>query len=214
MKKHLSAAAALALTVSMAASAAATDYAANPSYPLPPAVPSAPSGTAAPVSTSSSAGTALSNPASLIDKQMVSRALRTNSPVYASYTDAGIKANALASLALKKDSVLTVITKRYTAVIKGESVTKAKDISLAIKMTKSSDHGALILRTEQKGDFGCTADIYISSKYYSQCGVDLKNAHVYFIDDNKKVNDLGGIVLDDDGNIVVSMTSGGKYIIM
>ena len=210
MKKYLSVIAASVMAASMAASAAATDYSANPSYPLPPSSPSKPVNN----TNQPAAGTVPSNPVSVIDKSGVSSALRRNAPIYASYRDAGLRSDALSLLANREGSVLRVETNRYTAVIRGETVTKAKDISLAIKMTKSTEQGAMILRTEQKGEFGCTADIIISAKYYAQCGIDLKDAHVYFIDENKQVNDLGGVVTDKDGNIVISMTMGGKYIIM
>ncbi|MCI7768073.1 MAG: hypothetical protein MSJ26_08885 [Oscillospiraceae bacterium] len=213
MKKYLSVFAAVLIAASMAASAGAADYSSDPAYPAPPSNPTAPSGNNDSLYTPAP-GKDPENPISVVDKSSVSNALRSNSPIYASYEDAGLRADGLALLANREGSVLTVETKRYTAVIRGETVTEAKDISLAIKMTKSTDRGALILRTEQQGEFGCTADIIISPKYYNQCGVDLTKAHLYFIDENKQVNDMGKIILDDDGNIVISMTVGGKYIVM
>ena len=213
MKKYQAMLAAAAMAVSMAASAGAADYSAPPSYPLPPSTPSTPSAPASTVN-QPAAGTTPENPVSVIDKRGVSSALRSNSPIYASYRDAGLRADAMSLLANREGSVLRVETKRYTVVIRGETVTKPQDISLAIKMTKSTKQGAMILRTEQQGEFGCTADIIISAKYYTQCGIDLNNAHVYFVDEDKQVNDMGEIVIDKDGNIVVSMTEGGKYIIM
>lgn len=211
MKKYLSVFAAAVMAASAAASAGAADYSTDPAYPAPPSntLSSSDNSAYAPAQ-----GKDPSNPVSVIDKSGVSNALRSNSPIYASYEDAGLRADAVALLAKREGSVLRVETKRYTAVIRGETVTDAKDISLAIKMTKSTEQGAMILRTEQKGEFGCTADIIISPKYYTQCGVDLKKAHLYFIDENKQVNDMGKITVDKDGNIVISMTVGGKYIVM
>ncbi|WP_432651518.1 hypothetical protein [Huintestinicola sp.] len=211
MKKSFSVIAAAVIAASMAVSVSAADYSTNPGYTLPPAVPSAPS---AENSTAPSAGSSLANPLEIIGKNDIRSAIAKNEPVYASYETAQLKANALAMLTGRDGGILTVVTKRYTAVIDGDSVTDAKDISLAIKMTKSESQGAMILRTEQQGSFGCTVDIHISSKYYTQCGIDLKTAHVYYVDENKNVNDMGALVFDNDGNIVVSMTCGGKYIIM
>lgn len=208
MKKSISVIAAAVLAASAAASVSAADYSSNPNYSLPPAKPSAGTSSAAP------AGSSLSAPFEIMGKRDIRTAVAKGEPVYASYETAQIKASAMALLAGRDGGVLTVVTKRYTAVIDGRSVTDAKDISLAIKMTKAVEQGAMVLRTEQQGDFGCTVDIHISSKYYSQCGIDLKTAHVFYVDDEKNVNDMGEISFDDDGNIVVSMTEGGKYIIM
>lgn len=207
MKKALSVFAAAIIAASMAASASAADYSQNPGYTAPPKP-------AAPVNNTVPEGSDPSVPLEVIDKKNIRAAVAKGKPVYASYETAQLKANAMAMLAGKNGGVLTVITKRYTAVIDGDSITEAKDISLAIKMTKAEEQGAMVLRTGQQGSFGCTVDIHISAKYYTQCGIDLKNAHVYYVDADKNVNDMGAVVFDDDGNIVVTMTDGGKYIIM
>lgn len=208
MKKGLSVMLAAVIAASMAVSVSASDYSENPGYTAPPAVPSVP------VNNNAPKGSDSSNPLEIIEKKDIKAAVAKGEPVYASYETAQLKANAMAMLAGKDGGVLTVITKRYTAVIDGDSVTDAKNISLAIKMTKAVEQGAMVLRTEQQGSFGCTVDIHISAKYYTQCGIDLKNAHVYYVDADKNVNDMGAVAFDDDGNIVVSMTEGGKYIIM
>ncbi|MGN0636917.1 MAG: hypothetical protein ACI4J0_00965 [Huintestinicola sp.] len=211
MKKSFSVIAAAVIAASMAVSVSAADYSSNPGYTLPPAVPSAPSGQSG---NSAPAGSSAANPLEIIEKKDIRAAVAKGEPVYASYETAQLKANAMAMLAGKDGGVLTVITKRYTAVIDGDSVTDPKDISLAIKMTRSEAQGAMILRTEQQGSFGCTVEIHISSKYYTQCGIDLKTAHVYYVDEDKNVIDMGPLAFDNDGNIVVTMTDGGKYIIM
>lgn len=211
MKKGFSVIMAAVIAASMAVSVSAADYSKNPGYTLSPAVPSSSSGQNG---TRSPAGSSLANPLEVIEKKDIRAAVAKGEPIYASYETAQLKANAMAMLAGRNGGVLTVITKRYTAVIDGDSITEAKDISLAIKMTKAEAQGAMVLRTEQIGSFGCTVDIHIPAKYYTQCGIDLKNAHVYYVDEDKNVNDTGALVFDDDGNIVVSMTYGGKYIIM
>lgn len=211
MKKSISVFAAAVIAASMAASVSAADYSRNPGYDLPPA---SASGTVNKNDNTPAPGKSLTNPLEIIEKKNIKTAVAKGEPVYASYETAQLKANAMNMLAGKDGGVLTVVTKRYTAVIDGDSVTKAKDISLAIKMTKSRAQGAMVLRTEQQDSFGCTVDIHISAKYYTQCGINLKTAHVYYVDKDKNVNDMGALNFDDDGNIVVSMTEGGKYIIM
>lgn len=211
MKKGFSVILAAVIAASMAVSVSAADYSKNPGYSLPPAKPSSDTDKNNSVTPE---GSSLANPFEMMEKKDIRTAVAKGEPVYASYETAQLKANAMNMLAGKDGGVLTVITKRYTAVIDGDSITEAKDISLAIKMTKSEAQGAMILRTEQKGSFGCTVDIHIPAKYYTQCGIDLKNAHVYYVDGDKNVNDMGAVAFDDDGNIVISMTDGGKYIIM
>lgn len=225
MKKLISAVTAIILTVAMAASAGAADYVNPPQYTLPsaPAAPSAPSKPSAPANPTMpndykkppAKGTDISNPHTVLTKNNVADAIADGEAVYASYEQADIKSNAIAALARTNLGQLKVITKRYTATIDSSSVTEAKDISLAVKMTKNTKRGAMILRTEQEGEFGCTVTLTISAKYYSQCGVDLNKANVYYIDPvTKKVTNLGKVQLDSEGNISLSMTTGGKYIIM
>ena len=217
MKKSFSVILAAVIAASMTVSVSAADYSHDPGYTLPLGSTSTSSGSSAPAESKNKtvpAGSSPANPIEIMEKKDIRAAVRSGEPVYASYETAQLKANAMAMLAGKNGGTLTVVTKRYTAVIGGDSVTEAKDISLAIKMTKAEEQGAMVLRTEQQGSFGCTVEIHISAKYYTQCGIDLKNAHVYYVDENKNVNDMGALGFDDDGNIVVSMTSGGKYIIM
>ncbi len=217
MKKAVSILTAAALAASMAVSVSALDYGKKPDYKLPPntkygnnsiqvdkAEPKLP-----PV------GTSLENPETVIDKNVINNAIENDSSIYASYEEAVLKANALAALARTRLSKVTIITKRYTAEIDSESITEAKDISIAAKMSKSTKRRALIFDTEHEGSFGCTVNFIIGSKYYSQCDVDLNNAHVYYvIEEENLVIDMGSITLNSTGNIVLSLTQGGKYIIM
>ncbi|MBP1547938.1 MAG: hypothetical protein J6A37_15250 [Oscillospiraceae bacterium] len=212
MKKIISVISAAVIAASMAVTVSAADYSSNPGYSLPPAKPSVSVNNNE--SNGEKPGTALSNPYEVMSKRDISVAVAKGEPVYASYETAQLKANAVALLAGRDGGTLTVVTKRYTAVIDGDSVTDAKDISLAVKMTKSTEQGAMILRTAQQGEFGCTVELHISAKYYSQCEIDLGSAHVYYVDENKNVVDMGAVEFDNDGNIVVSMNAGGKFIIM
>lgn len=218
MKKLLSAGAAILLTCALAASAGAADYSNNPNYPLPGNGSNTSSSKPDPtkkIERLPEQGTSLKNPAVLITKESVTKAIENDEPIYASYETAEVKSNAMAALARTNLGRLTVITKRYTVTIDSDTVTEAKDISLAMKVTKNSKRGAMIIRTEQKGSFGCTLNVTFEAKYYSQCGVDLNTAHVYRIDpETKEVEDMGKVQLDSQGRIEISMTSGGKYIVM
>lgn len=227
MKKILSAVCAAVLAASLGVSAFAADYSVAPSYPAPPSVGSSsgsgssnnydPTATPARSDTSPEAavGGSLSNPAELITKEYIEKNAEKGTPVYASYENAVVKANAMASLARTVLGKLNVVTKRYTAVINANTVTEAKDVNLAITMTKSVKYGALFINTVQEGSFGCTVELHIPAKCYTQAKINLSEAHIYYYDETSRTAvDLGEIDFDDDGYIVVSMTDGGRYVIM
>lgn len=220
MKKVIGVITAAALTAATAISVSATDYSNKPSYPLPPSSSSArpigtPSNPREPSTSRSRPGKGLDNPLTLLSKNAVSSAVANDEPIYSSYESAEIKANAMAVLARTRFGILKVITQRYTVTINSESVTELKDISLAMKITKNSKYGAMIIRTEQEGSFGCEISMTVAPKYYLQCGVDLTKAHVYRIDpDTNMVKDMGGVKINENAEIIINMTDGGKYIIM
>ena len=233
MKKIVSVLTAAVLFTAMAATVSATDYGNKPSYPLPPSTaPSAPSIPSHPAATPSGVtpsaphvskdtqtqskpGKGLDNPVSLITKKYMTDAIAKDEPIYVSYDNAEIKSNALAVLARTRFGVLQVITQRYGITINSESITELKDINLGMKITKNSKHGAMIINTQQEGSFGCDVSMTVAAKYYVQCGVDLTKAHVYYIDpDTNMVIDMGGVKINTNAEIIINMTSGGKYIVM
>lgn len=226
MKKIVSVLTAAVLSTAMAASVSATDYGNTPSYPLPPSS-STPSGlrpagtpytnvTRDPNAvTLSRPGKGLDNPLTLVTKKYVTDAVAKDQPIYASYENAEIKSNAMAVLARTRFGVLKVITRRYSVTINSESITELKDINLAMDITKNSKYGAMIIRTKQEGSFGCQVGMAVAPKYYLQCGVDLTKAHVYYVDpDTNMVHDMGGVKINENAEVLINMTSGGKYIVM
>ena len=110
MKKSISVIAAAVLAASMAASVNAADYSSNPNYSLPPAKPTAGVNSTVP------AGSSLAAPFEVMSKNDIKVAVAKGEPVYASYETAQLKASAMALLAGRDGGVLTVVTKRYTAV--------------------------------------------------------------------------------------------------
>lgn len=222
MKKILAGLAAFVMASSACAAVAAADYVFTPTYDLPPRIeydlpPAKPVAPGSNNNTNSSIanieGFSPSKPINVADKEAVSRSLRLNKPLYASYEKAQIKSNALAYLARKKNKSLKVITKRYSVTIDGSTVTEAKDIDLGIQMTKKTEVGAMILRTSQKGSYGCTLSLTIEPKYYKQCGISVSDAHLYYVE-GSTVSDMGAVQLDKNGNINFSIKKGGKYIIL
>ncbi len=216
MTKAISIASAAVLAASMAVSVSAADYADTPNYILP-EVQLNPGGadgsTPAPSTDNAASSSSSAAVSTVVSENNVERAIANSKPVKVSYKEAAIKSNAIAALAKKADAVLKVETKRYTMEIASDSVTEAKDIDLGIKITKNSKKGALILKTNQKGEYGCTIKMSIPAKIYEQSGVDLDKASVYIVKDGKAVK-LGAVELDDNGNIILEISEGGQIIIL
>lgn len=214
--KAMSVFAAALLASSMVVSVSAADYVDDPGYILPDINGNKTGNTGATPSTSATAESgSAAKETTVISESSVEKAIADSKPIVASYKDAVVKSTAVAALAKAEDAVLTVVTKRYTVEIESSSVTEAKDVNLAMKFTKDSKKGALIIKTEQKGDFGCTVKMSVPSKVYEQAGVDLSKAAVYKIDSKtKKAVKVADIELDEDGNILFEITDGGNYVIL
>ena len=165
--------------------------------------------------TSSSGSSSQGKAATVVNSRSVAKAAATGKPITASASNAEVKSNAVAALAKVEGGTLNVKTSRFSVSIAAESVTETKDINLGIKMTKSSKAGALILKTVQKGEYGCTLKMSVPSKIYEQAGVDLDSAMVYVVDpETKMATPFCEIEVDADGNITFEITDGGNYIIL
>lgn len=164
---------------------------------------------------SSSGSSSTGKETTVVSTNSVARAAATGKAIKASANNAEVKSNAIAALAKVEGGVLNVKTSRFTVSIAADSVTDVKDINLGIKMTKSSKAGALILKTVQKGEYGCTLKIAIPAKIYEQAGLDLSSAMVYVVDPStKKATIFSEFAVDDNGNLTFEITEGGNYIIL
>lgn len=214
--KAMSIFAAALMVTSIAASVSAADYAEDPGFLLPDVTPGFKTGNtgATPVTSGSASESAAAKVATAINSRSITAAIKRGTAVKASYKKADIKAAAMAALA-KAKGVLKVTTARYDVEIDAASITEATDIDLAIKITKDSSKGALILRTAQAGSYGCTVKVCIPAKIYDQAGVDVSEASVYCIDTaSKSAEKLGAVEVDGDGNIVLELTEGGTLVIL
>lgn len=210
--KVISVLAAAVLASSAAVSVSAVDY--GVALPLV-TRPGSTGETPAPSTTVSADGTTTTVAAhenTVVSANSVARAAASGKAISASYSDAAVKSNAIAALAKVDGGVLNVKTKRFTVSISADSITEVKDINLGMKITKNSKKGALILRTKQKGSYGCTVEMAIPAKIYEQAGVDLDKAQVYTINDGKA--EVYSDVQVSNGDIVFDITDGGTYIIL
>lgn len=193
-----------------------------------------------PSSSGSSSGTGSNaSVATVISDRTVTAAIKRGTAIRASYNKAFLKASSMAALAKSKGAVLKIATARYNIEIDADSVTEAKDIDLAMRFTrycKDKDtnkvcsyckergiddkcdrckRSALIIRTAQSGDYGCTVRMSIPSKIYKQTCLDESKASVYKINSKtKKYVKVSDIEIDKNGNIVFEITDGGTYVIL
>lgn len=220
--KALSALMAAIMITGMAAAASAADYGNNPGYTAP-AVPSSVGRPVDPAAasvvrtenTGSNVTAANDTVTKTVTNRAVTVALEKGVPIRISSGIAAVKSNALAQLAKKGEGVLKFTANRFTAEIESSSVIDAKNIDIGLAITKNTSRGALILKTRQKGEYGCTVKYSIPAKIYTQAGVDLSSAAVYQVNRRTGVAEFySPLALDSDGNIVFEIYEGGNYIIL
>ncbi|MCM1579035.1 MAG: hypothetical protein NC078_09590 [Ruminococcus sp.] len=210
--------AAAVIVTGLAGTANAADYGVDPGYHAP-SVPSS-VGTAnpapAPQASSESTNSSAANSAvtKTVTNRAISVALEKNLPIQINSGIAAVKSNALAQLAKKGEGILTFTANRFTARIESSSVTDAKNIDIGLAITKNSARGALILKTRQKGDYGCTVEYSIPLKIYSQAGINLASAAVYRVNRKGVAEFFAPLELDEEGNIIFEVYEGGNYIIL
>lgn len=189
----------------------AADYGRDPGY----TAPSVPSNVGKPSDTGS--GSTAGTPAKRSDVTMrsVTVALEKGTPVPIYSGKAAVKSNSIAQLAKKEGAVLTFKANRFTAEIASSSVTDPKNIDIGLEITKNTNRGALIIKTKQKGEYGCTVKYSVPAKIYEQAGIDLSTAAVYVVDRRTGLAEFYSLLeLDDEGNIAFELYEGGSYIIL
>ena len=220
--KALSALMAAIIITGMAAGASAADYGVDPGYTAP-AVPSSVGRPVDPAAaavvrnenTGSSVTVANESVTKTVTNRAVTVALEKGVPIRISSGIAAVKSNALAQLAKKGAGVLKFTANRFTAEIESSSVIDAKNIDIGLAITKNTSRGALILKTRQKGEYGCTVKYSIPAKIYTQAGVDLATAAVYQVNRRTGLAEFyAPLARDSDGNIVFEIYEGGNYIIL
>ncbi|MDE6591494.1 MAG: hypothetical protein K2K57_00320 [Oscillospiraceae bacterium] len=221
--KVLSALMAAIMITGMAAAASAADYGTDPGYTAPivpssvgrPIDPAAAAVVRQDSTDNSSVTVANDTVTKTVTNRAVTVALEKGVPIKISSAVAAVKSNALAQLAKKGEGVLKFTANRFTAEIESSSVIDAKNIDIGLAITKNTDRRALILKTRQKGEYGCTVKYSIPAKIYTQAGVDLAYAAVYQVNRRTGIAEFyAPLELDADGNIVFEVYEGGNYIIL
>lgn len=115
--------------------------------------------------------------------------------------DLAVKSSDLKTLAAKKDTVLEFVAPKATISIDASTITKARKLDLSMQVTNSKSRTVINLRSKKA--FGCEVKITLTECKMS--AKKLASAHWYLDGE-----DMGPVVLDEDGNPVVTLTKGGK----
>ncbi len=181
MKRLVSAVLAAMTAATLAVTALAADYA------EPPVFTSTPSQTVS-VTTSEL-------------KEAVNGASGTVSVTANSVKTLSISATVLKALD-KADAVLEIVSPKAIVSIDASTITKTRKLDLSMKVYSSAKRAVVKMRN--KKDFGCEVQItLIDCKMSAE---NLANAHVYCDGE-----DLGPVVLNEDGAPVITVTKGGTY---
>ncbi|MCI7767168.1 MAG: hypothetical protein MSJ26_04205 [Oscillospiraceae bacterium] len=90
------------------------------------------------------------------------------------------------------------------------SVTSVGSVNLGLDV-KPADTG-IVIQPFMSGEFGLTMDITIPAKAIP-ASVDINNAHLFYISDDGKIEDLGAIEPNEDGSVTVSISHASSYVI-
>lgn len=91
-----------------------------------------------------------------------------------------------------------------------ETITSIGSVNLGMDI-KPDDTG-LVIEPFMSGDFGLTMDINIPSKAIPT-SVDVNNAHLFYISDDNKIEDMGALEANSDGSLTISISHASKYVI-
>lgn len=181
VKKIVSILCAFVMTVSVAATAFAADYA----QPVGPIAPTEP--------TNSTVS------ASEVKEQLADGGTAT---VNVSSARLVIKPSTLKTLAAKDDAAIEFVSPKTTITIESDSIKKVARIDLSMKVTNSASRTRIKMKSNK--DFGAEIKITVTSCKMSAKA--LAKAHVYCDGE-----DLGPVELDENGNPVITVTKGGIY---
>lgn len=116
-----------------------------------------------------------------------------------------IKSTALKTLAEKENAILEIKTPDIIISIDSQNAAKVNFLNLSTRKISLSNRRCFI-SFKNKKDFGCDVKITVVGCKLSQ--YDLENAHLYL-----DGNDLGKVVLDENGHPVFTAVRGGDYVI-
>ena len=115
-----------------------------------------------------------------------------------------ISATVIRQLAQKEDTVLNIVTPKAEFSIDSEDISKARNVNLS--STIENNKRSTTLNFSSKRDFGVAVRVTVTSCKLSKSR--LAKAHVYC-----NGEDLGPVEIDENGNPVITVTKGGKYVI-
>lgn len=145
---------------------------------------------------------------SAVTNAEIINAVHYNKPIEISDSGTTVKKHIVAEIA-KADKPVVFKADSFEISIDPDSVTDIKAIKLGMDI--QTNENAVTISPEMKGEFGLEMKVTIPAKNLG--GVDVSDAHVFYVDDNGKVKDLGAVTVNEDGSITVAMTHASHYVI-
>ncbi len=145
--------------------------------------------------------------AETVTSNILTSAVTSGAVVKMDTSTAKIKVSAIKNLAKLENATLEIVTSKYSIEINSEDITTPKNLNLAMSV-KNTDN-LVVISTKQTGDFGLKMNVKVPTTIPAAV---LAKCHVYAIV-NGAVEDLGLVEVDEQGNAIIPMEKGGKYVI-
>lgn len=213
MKKLVSILTAVIVASSLCTTAFAADYATNPNYGVPTAEVAAPG---------SDVGKSAEKPAALVTPDFLKEIAKADAPVVHIKDDkAVVKADAITALQAAGKTI-TFQASSYSLTIDPASITAIAaelDLSFGIKATTEATKvgdvavpaNAIVIAPASKGDFHLSVTLTIPKAALGT--VDTAKAKLFYIADDGSVKDMGGVKVNADGSVSVTISHASQYVI-
>lgn len=211
MKKTVSAVSAVLMVAAVAVSAYAADYAQAPSFPSTPsnsvAVPTVTVNSTINSAINDAVSSAVDSAVDASGDSEAASGSEESKPVASvevnSTSHLRISASAIRNVA-NNDAALEIVAPKATFSIDSDDISKARSINLS--STISNGRNSTTIKFDSKKDFGAEVKITLTACKMSKAR--LAKACLYC--DGKKI---GPVELDENGNPVITVSKGGKYVI-
>lgn len=107
------------------------------------------------------------------------------------------------------ETPVTFVADEYSITIDPDSVTSVKAIDLGISI--ATNDKAITIAPAMKGEFGLEMQITLPKSALGK--VNASVAHVYYVSDDGKVEDLGPVTVNADGSVSITISHASQYVI-
>lgn len=204
MKRTISALCAAAVAASMiSVSAFAADYGTRHENP---------GSTSSSTSDSTTGTDSAETAAPSVSTSVVTNAIESGTSIVVKAESCTVSRAAVAQIAKSDTPVTFKFDNNVTITIDPETVKKVGTVDLGVDISANESENAIVIDPAMSGEFGLTMEITIP-KAKIPANVDVKSAHLYYVDDNGNMEDYGPVTVNSDGSISFELNHASSYII-